>query len=100
MKVEQVIRLLDGSYGQPQVRPKVDPLSELVATILSQNTSDANSGRAYRNLLSTFGRWEKVADASVDDIAAAIASGGLSRVKAPRIKAVLQRIRGERGSLD
>jgi endonuclease-3 len=100
MKVEQVIRLLDGSYGQPQVRPRVDPLSELVATILSQNTSDANSGRAYRNLLSTFGSWEKVADAGVEDIAAAIASGGLSRVKAPRIKAVLQKIRGERGSLD
>jgi endonuclease-3 len=71
-----------------------------MATILSQNTSDVNSGRAYRSLISTFGNWEKVADASIDDIEAAIAGGGLSRVKAPRIKAVLNRIRDERGSLD
>jgi endonuclease-3 len=100
MNVSQVIRLLDQEYGCLPGRPRLDPLSELVATVLSQNTSDVNSGRAYRSLISTFGRWDKVADASVDDIAAAIAGGGLSRVKAPRIKAILQRIRDERGSLD
>jgi len=100
MKIVQVIRLLDEGYGQPQSRPKLDPLSELVATILSQNTSDANSGRAYRNLIETFGNWDRVADAGADAIAAAIASGGLSLVKAPRIKSILEIIRRERGSLD
>jgi len=100
MNVSQVIRLLDQEYGCMPGRPRLDPLSELVATVLSQNTSDVNSGRAYRNLVSVFGSWDRVADASVDDIAVAIASGGLSRVKAPRIKAILQRIRDERGSLD
>jgi endonuclease-3 len=94
------MRLLDQEYGCLPGRPRLDPLSELVATVLSQNTSDVNSGRAYRNLISTFDNWEKVADADVADIVAAIASGGLSRVKAPRIKAILNRIREERGSLD
>jgi len=100
MNVSQVIRLLDQEYGCMPGRPRLDPLSELVATVLSQNTSDVNSGRAYRSLVSAFGSWEKVADAGVDDIATAIAGGGLSRVKAPRIKAILNRIRDERGSLD
>ena len=100
MNVNQVIRLLNQEYGCLPGRPRLDPLSELVATVLSQNTSDVNSGRAYRSLVSVFGSWDRVADAGVDDIAVAIASGGLSRVKAPRIKAILQRIRDERGSLD
>jgi endonuclease-3 len=100
MNVSRVIRLLDQEYGCLPGRSRLDPLSELVATVLSQNTSDVNSERAYRSLVSAFGGWDRVADASVDDIAAAIAGGGLSRVKAPRIKAILQRIRDERGSLD
>jgi endonuclease-3 len=45
------------------------------------------------------GQYPYVPNMSVES-AVAIAGGGLSRVKAPRIKAILQRIRDERGSLD
>mgnify|MGYP001037269894 CR=1 FL=1 len=100
MTVSRIIELLDGEYGRPRWQPRGTPLSELIATILSQNTSDANSGRAFRNLTRRFGVWERVAEAEVEDIAAAIESGGLSRVKAPRIKAILEMIRKERGGLD
>lgn len=100
MKVEEAIRLLKKEYGQPAPRRRLDPLSELIATILSQNTSDLNSGRAFDSLVSTFGSWDRVADATAEEIAAAIVHGGLSQVKAPRIKAILEIIRRERGSLD
>jgi endonuclease-3 len=100
MTVGHIIEILDREYGRPRWQPRGDPLSELIATILSQNTSDANSGRAFQNLTGRFGNWEQVADAEVGEIAAAIEGGGLSRVKAPRIKVILDMIRQERGSLD
>ena len=87
-------------HGAPKRRTRRDPLSELIAALLSQNTSDANSIRAFENLVTTFGTWEKVAKAEVGKISEAIASGGLNRVKAPRIKAILQRVDKEKGSLD
>lgn len=88
------------AYGDRPWQPHHDPLSELVATILSQNTSDVNSHRAYDLLLGAFGDWETVAAADVADIERAIRSGGLSRVKATRIKDILQKILEERGSLN
>lgn len=100
MTIDEIIDLLGQEYGSPQWQPRTDPLSELIAAILSQNTSDLNSHRAFDKLISTFGSWEKVAMASSDEIAEAIQCGGLSRVKAPRIKAVLEGILKSRGSLD
>ena len=100
MTVNDVIRLLRQEYGLPQWQSQRDPLSELIRTILSQNTSDVNSHRAFDNLVSTFGTWDRVAGASIDEIAAAIACGGLSRIKAPRIKAILEVILNSQGSLD
>jgi len=100
MTIDDIIRLLGQEYGNPQWRPHADPLSELMAAILSQNTSDVNSHRAFQRLISTFDGWDSVARASYDEIAEAIGCGGLSRVKAPRIKAILEGIQKTRGSLD
>jgi endonuclease-3 len=100
MTVPEINQLLAGEYGDHKWRRRRGPLSELIATILSQNTSDANSGRAFASLVDTFGSWEEVARADVAEIAAAIRSGGLSRIKAARLKEILQLIWEERGSLD
>jgi endonuclease-3 len=100
LRVEQIVGLLAEEYGPIRWRPHRDPLSELVMTILSQNTSDANSRRAFDRLVARFGNWEAVAAADIEDIAEAIKLGGLAQMKAPRIKAILQRIKDERGSLD
>src|SRR5947209_4931930 len=81
--------LLD-TYGEPKNEPDYDPLGGLVGTILSQHTSDINSGRAYQQLVATFPGWEIVRDAPTDEVAKAIRSGGLANVKAPRIQDVLQ----------
>jgi len=63
-----------------------------VLTVLSQNTSDANSGRAFDELRKRWPTWEELADASPADVADAIRSGGLANIKAPRILAILDEI--------
>ena len=100
LRVQQIIDLLGEEYGPIHWRPRRDPLSELVMTILSQNTSDTNSGRAFDRLVARFGSWEAAAEADVEDIAEAIKPGGLAQIKAPRIRTILQQIEDERGSLD
>lgn len=92
--------LLNKEYGPIVWKPRYDAVSELVFTVLSQHTSDVNAERAFKNLMDTFGSLEAVADADAQKIAEAIWVGGLSRVKAPRIKTILGQIIQERGSLD
>ncbi len=100
MTIDEVIPLLAQEYGPRPWRARRDPISELIFTILSQNTSDANSKRAFDGLLNRFQSWGAVASAPVEEIAESIWAGGLARVKAPRIKAILQAIREKRGSLE
>ncbi len=78
-----------------------DILGALVATVLSQNTSDLNSGRAYASLRLAFpGGWEDVRTASVTAVADAIRAGGLANIKAPRIQAILQDVYERNGRTD
>ena len=97
---QQTFHLLEREQGQAQWAPRYDPISELVYTILSQHTSDLNALKAYQNLLDTFESWEEVAQSDPDVIAQAIRTGGLSRIRAPRIKAVIQAIQEMRDNLD
>ncbi len=99
-KIETICSLLFSKYGQPQWKGGRDPLSELIATILSQNTSDRNSHRAFLNLKRRFPTWEEVQKATQGEIAEAIKVGGLSAQKANRIKSLLGRIYQEEGVLD
>lgn len=100
MTTDEVVSLLAQEYGPRPWRARRDPVSELIFTILSQNTSDANSRRAFEGLLDRFGGWQAVASASVEELAHSIWVGGLARVKAPRIKHILNSILERRGSLD
>jgi len=99
MSIEEVIQLLEREYGSLEWKSGKEPIDVLIGTVLSQNTSDANSGRAFGSLQSTFGSWKAVASAPVEHIAQAIKSGGLSRIKAVRIKQILNKIEEEQGSL-
>jgi endonuclease-3 len=71
-----------------------------VLTVLSQNTSDVNSGRAFDGLKQRFGSWEEVADASAEEVADAIRAGGIADVKSRRIKQILNEIEEREGSID
>jgi endonuclease-3 len=99
-RIPEIIARLDDAYGIPEWRPHHDPLSELVLTILSQNTSDANSGRAFVRLLEAFPTWDAVMDAPLRELIAAIQPGGLAPTKAPRIQGVLRDIKERRGGFD
>ena len=91
--------LLRDEYGHHEWEPHRDAVSELVRTILSQNTSDVNSNRAFARLRNRFSTWEQLLLADEEKIAQAIEPGGLARVKAPRIKRALEAIVEERGEL-
>lgn len=75
-------------------------METLVLTILSQNTTDVNRDRAYASLMAQFESFDAIADAEVDEIAAAISAAGLQRQKAASIRGVLGRIRAREGTLD
>ena len=92
-------RLLE-FYGYPAWPQPLPPVDELVSTILSQNTNDANRDRAYKALRERFPTWESVRDAPESSIIAAIRPAGLANQKGPRIQAVLRQISTERGDLD
>jgi endonuclease-3 len=103
-KVERIYELLTQAYGVPEYRPDGDALGGLIATVLSQHTSDVNSARAYAQLVRTFPTWDAVRDAPVEAVADAIRTGGLARIKAERIQSILrdltERLGGARLTLE
>jgi endonuclease-3 len=99
-RAQIVYRLLGEVYGIRPWAPRRQPLHELISTILSHRTTGANEKQAFTQLWEQFGSWEAIRDAPVEAVEAAIAPANWPELKAPRIKAVLQRISDERGSLD
>ena len=60
-KAEWVLARLNDSYGVQTWEPEDDPVDALIATILSANTNDVNSGRAFEQLRQTFAHdWDAV----------------------------------------
>lgn len=101
-RLAKIISLLEAAYGRPEeTRWKSgDVVGSLVRTILSQNTTDTNSGRAYRRLRERYDDWDSVRRARVSSIASVIRGGGLADTKARRIKGILTEIHRERGGID
>lgn len=100
VNIKPTLNLLIEHYGNPIWKPDDSPLAVLIRTILSQNTSDTNSNRAFRSLLDSFSSWEDIASAGADEISSSIRMGGLGKIKAKRIKQALGEIQRRRGSLD
>jgi endonuclease-3 len=88
------------AFGEPVWRNSMPTVDELVSTILSQNTNDANRDRAFNALRAKFPTWESVRDAKTKEVVAAIRPAGLANQKGPRIQRVLKAITEERGDLD
>ncbi len=117
--------VLDGlatEYGRPTWERRLDPISQLILTILTQNTADVNAEHAFEALRLAFPSdgpvethratagwggvglsdaappdWTAVETAPVAELIEAIRPGGLAVQKAPRIQAALRTIREERG---
>ncbi len=94
----RITLVLERHLGTPRQNPHVPtPLAMLIATMLSQNTSDRNSNRAYRELRRRFPGWQSVAHAGLPALRTAIRVGGMANQKAPRIRAALRSIRRQYG---
>ncbi|XAR72651.1 Uracil-DNA glycosylase [Bertholletia excelsa] len=87
-----------GSDGEPS-GPNESVLDGLVSTILSQNTTDVNSRRAFASLKSAFPTWEDVLAAELKSLENAIRCGGLAPTKAACIKNVLSCLLQKKGKL-
>lgn len=99
-KTSEIHRRLLEMYGEPTWRPHLDPVSELVSTILSQNTNDANRDVAFQRLRARLPTWEEVRDADEQAVIEAIRPAGLANQKGPRIQEALRVISRERGELE
>lgn len=99
-KADEVQQRLLQAYGEPQWRRHLEPVAELVSTILSQNTNDTNRDVAFERLRSRFDSWEEVRDGDTADVIEAIRPAGLANQKGPRIQEALHFITEERGELD
>lgn len=98
-KARRVHELLLKEHGEPRWT-RIDGVSELVGTILSQNTNDGNRDVAYARLRARYSTWEAVRDAPTAGVIEAIKPAGLSNQKGPRIQHALRRITEERGELN
>ena len=92
-------RILIDEYGDREWHPRLDPVGELVSTILSQNTNDVNRDRAYGQLRGRFSTWKAVRDADPVEVKEAIRPAGLANSKGPAIQQALHQISEERGQI-
>ena len=99
-RAQAVYQRLADHYGEREWERREEPLEELIFTVLSQHTSDANTFRTFADLRAAFPTWQEVIDAPSEAVAEAIKGGGLSRIKAPRIQAILRSIKEQRGELN
>lgn len=96
----EVHERLCGAYGCPVAYfHRLDPLSELISSLLSHRTKNADSGRAFKELRRLFPSWDEVRAAPMGEVQAAIRAATWPEQKAPRIQAILAEIETRTGSL-
>jgi len=99
-KVVQIDKSLGQKYGGKAFKNDKDPLTELIFTVLSQNTSDVNRDRAFKSLRTSFSTWDDVANTTNSKLMSAIKVGGLAKTKAARILKMLRDIKKSQGILN
>jgi len=99
-RAREIDAILTELYGFKELVQDENPLDTLIETILSQNTTDVNSHRAFQALKKAYPRWEDLRGEDARRVARIIRVGGLAEIKAKRILAALDLIHRERGSLD
>lgn len=88
-------------FGIPERPTKLpNPVDTLIATILSQNTNDKNSYRAYQNLKSKYKSWKEVSEVSRDQIENVIKVAGLGKQKSSAIKKFLSSLKKKNDKFD
>lgn len=101
-KLKIIIKKLDEYFGETFNNKSNPPavLDVLIATKLSQNTTDKSSFKAYKNLKKKFKSWNKAAESELSEIKECIKVCGLANTKAKNIKEMLQKMKKNYGKLD
>jgi endonuclease-3 len=96
----QILQILKKTYSVPQISERSrDPFQALIRTVLSQNTADVNTFRAFQSLSRLFPITPKaLAEADIKEVEGAIRVAGLyknkSRVIRNLSRLILERFRG------
>jgi endonuclease-3 len=99
-KIEEIISILKKEFpGQQALPGRANPLDILVATMLSQNTTDKTSYIAFKNLKKDIGTWEEVMNASPAKVKKAIRVCGLTNQKSASLRALLKGLFKKYGGL-
>ena len=86
-KIKKVNKLLIKKFGIPHRNKKLpDSVDMIIATILSQNTNDNNSYKAYQNLRQRFKNWNELLKVKRTTIEKEIRVAGLGKQKSKAIK--------------
>jgi len=90
-RLEKIINRIEDSFGEKRkpVKRKPDLMDVLIATKLSQNTTDKTSYIAFTNLKKEFRKWEEVMNSPIDRIKKSIKVCGLANTKSANIKEML-----------
>ncbi len=99
-RAAEIDRILTSVFGRQEVESGEDPIETLVETILSQNTTDVNSHRAFLALKKRYPKFDMLVTAEPSAVAPIIREGGLAKIKASRIIEALKFVKMERGELD
>ncbi len=99
-KILKIDKLLVEHFGIPPRKENSDPVDMMIGTILSQNTNDANSYKAFVRLKEKYNNWEKLLDANISDLTETIRIAGLPNQKAKAILGFVKTIYGKFGKLD
>ena len=92
-KIKELNKLLVHYFGIPKRQKRLpNPTDTLIATILSQNTNDNNSYRAYQNLKKKYPTLNQLSSAKRSEIEKVIKVAGLGKQKSGAIKSLLKTI--------
>jgi len=98
-KMLEVHGLLCAEYGCPIAYfHALDPMDELISSLLSHRTKNADSGRAWKQLKARFPDWQSALDAPTSEVEEAIAPCTWPEQKAPRVQAVLREVKEKTGA--
>jgi endonuclease-3 len=91
---EKILDILRNTFSMPKwIVSSKDPFKTLIVTIISQNTNDRNTARAFENLSNTFRITPEIlAKAKVEDIERSLKVAGLYRNKSRVIKQVSEEV--------
>ena len=97
---QKIKKILDKQYGDIEWRDEMETLDELIFTVLTQNTSDINAEKAFKNLKSRYINWNEIVESTDEKLETIIRIGGLGKQKSIRIKKILKEIYLRTGGYD